>query len=1051
MGIFRSIGRLPAIVLPPLLLACSLQGQVTTGDVLGTVTDPSGGTVANARIVLTNRGTQEERRAESNASGEYRFTFLQNGHYKISASAPGFKSFVVDDIALNAGDRLRQEIVLSIGQNTEAVEVTSAPPALDTDSSVVSTVVTSQQVENLPLNGRNFVQLAQLSAGANEGTPGAIANGARPDDRRQTASVSVNAQPDTLNNQMVDGLDNFEGTIGTIGVRPSVEAIAEFRVQTSNYPAESGKTPGAVLNLITKSGTNDFHGSAYEFLRNDKLDGRDFFATVGPKPEYRQNQFGGSVSGPIKRNRTFFFGDYEALRIIQGTTYTTTVPTLFELKNPGNLSDTGGPVIPASQLNPIALKYFALYPSPNLLGTVNNFSYSPNVTQYSHTADVRVDHHFSDKDNFFVRYTFNKVDTLTPSAFPAVNGIEPGGPATYAGTAVDKAHQILLNHIHIFGPRVILELKAGYTRINNTSYPLNYGKNYGNQFGIVNSDIDGFNSALPNISITGYGGFGDSQYLPLVDRDNTFQYSGALTQTTGAHTLKYGATLIRRQIQNYQSTSGVGAFSFNTNPGGNALANFLTGTAYQVTRIEQLAPRYLRSWEPSVYVQDDWRITRKVTLNLGLRYDVITPDVEVHNFISNFDPATATLLVAGQNSVSSSAGIKTDWKSVAPRVGFAANIRKGTVLRGGYAKVFFRDNTGPQVPFADPPYVTTYSPNPLTVTLSTPLPVPTAQSTTNLSGAVRGMALDYENSYVHQTSFNVEQAFGATIVSVGYVGSFGRKLRITPDLDLAPPSADPFATRRAYYSVLPNVTSLPNIQSKGYLNYNGLQVTMQRRFSRGLTANANYTWSHAIGDVQGFSQGGLFTSAIPSQTATLERGNSDFDVRHRFALMLNYELPFGRALDGWKGGLVQGWQLNAIDVWQTGFPFSVVNASPRSGTGVGSDRPNLIASPQVDNPTVYRFFNTAAFQPQTLGTIGSEARDAVYGPHFRHFDLSLFKVFRLSERLRLEARAESFNLTNTPNFAQPNATVGTAAFGTISSTRTGSTPRQLQFALKLMF
>jgi len=226
---------------------------------------------------------------------------------------------------------------------------------------------------------------------------------------------------------------------------------------------------------------------------------------------------------------------------------------------------------------------------------------------------------------------------------------------------------------------------------------------------------------------------------------------------------------------------------------------------------------------------------------------------------------------------------------------------------------------------------------------------------------------------------------------------------------------------------------------------------MQRRFNRGLTANANYTWSHAIGDVQGFSQGGLFTSAIPSQTATLERGNSDFDVRHRFALMLNYELPFGKSLNGWTSGVLKGWQLNAIDVWQTGFPFSVVNASPRSGTGVGSDRPNMTASAQLDNPTVQRFFNTAVFQPQALGTIGSEARDAVYGPHFRHFDLSLFKVFRVTERLQMETRAESFNLTNTPNFAQPNATLGTASFGTISSTRTGSTPRQLQFALKLMF
>jgi hypothetical protein len=1028
-----------------------LKAQVTTANVLGTVTDPSGAVLANARLVLTNEGTHDVRTVLSNASGEYTFTLLESGRYALTANATGFKNFALAPFTLNAGDRLREDVAMTLGKNTETVEVTAAPPSLDTDSSVLSTEVTTKQVQELPLNGRNFVQLAQLAAGANEGAPTAISNGNRPDDRRQTAAVSVNAQSDTLNNEFVDGLDNNEATIGTIGVRPSIEAISEFRVQTSLYPAESGKTPGAVVNLITKSGTDTFHGSAYEFLRNDIFDGRDYFATVGRKPEYRQNQFGASIGGPIRRNKTFFFGDYEGLRIIQGTTTVSTVPTLFEEQHPGDLSDIKGPVIPAGQLNPIALKYFALYPAPNLQGAINNFTYSPKATQYSHTADGRVDQHFSEKDNFFVRYTFNDVTTFTPSGLPAVSGIDPGGPVSYPGTARDKAQQLLLNHVHIFSPNVILELKAGYTRINNVSYPLNYGKNYAQQFGIINANIDQLTSALSNVSISGYAGFGDSSYLPLIDLDNTFQYGGSLTQTKGAHTLKYGAVLIRRQVENEENTSGPGSFSFNTSPTGFALANFLEGLPYQVSRVMQLEPRYLRSWEPSVYVQDDWRVTKKLTLNLGLRYGIITPDVDVHNQISNFDPATASLIVAAVNGASRSAGVKTYYKSLAPRVGFAANLRRGTVLRGGYARGYFRDNTGPSVPFADPPFVTTYSPNPLTVGLSTPLPLPSAQSTTNLNGAIRGIQLDYKNSYVDQASFNVEQSFGATVITVGYVGVFGRNLRISPDLDLAPPSPVSYVTRRPFYSVLPNVTSTPVIESAGYSDYNALQVSLQRRLSKGLTANANYTWSHAISDTVGFSQGGLYTSVLPYQTATLERGNSDLDMRHRFAMMLNYELPFGKSLTGWQGGVIKGWQVNAIDVWETGFPFSVVNASPRSNTGGGSDRPNAIGDPALGNPNVHEWFNTLAFQAQALGTVGSEARDAVYGPHYRHFDLSLFKVFRLSEALRLEARAESFNLTNTPNFGQPSATLGTGSFGTISSTRTGSTPRQLQFALRLMF
>ena len=1034
-----------------LLMSLPIAAQVSTADVLGTVTDPSGAALTKAQVVLTSKDTQQARTVLSNSSGEYTFTLLPSGHYTITANASGFKSFVISDFTLTAGDRLRENIPMSVGENTETVEVTATPPSLDTDSSALSTEITTKQVQELPLNGRNFVQLAQLAAGANEGAPTAISNGNRPDDRRQTAAVSVYAQSDTLNNELVDGMDNIEATIGSIGVRPSIEAISEFRVQTSLYPAESGKTPGAVVNLITRSGTNSFHGSAYEFLRNDVFDGKDYFASVGPKPAYRQNQFGASMGGPIRRNKTFFFGDYEGLRIVQGTTTVSTVPTLFEQQNPGNLSDIHGPVIPSSQLNPIAMKYFALYPAPNLQGTINNFTYSPKLTQYSNTVDGRVDQHFSDKDNFFARYTFNNVTTDTPSGLPAVGGIEPGGPVSYPGTAKDRAQQVLLNHIHIFSPNVILELKAGYTRINNVSYPLNYGKNFSQQFGIVNANVDQLTSALSNVSITGYAGFGDSSYLPLINLDNTFQYGGALTHTKGNHTLKYGAVLIRRQVENEENTSGPGAFTFNTSPTGFALANFLEGIPYQVSRVQQLQPRYLRSWEPSVYAQDDWRVTKSLTLNLGLRYDIITPNIDAHNQISNLNPATASLIIAGVNGASRSAGVKTYYKSLAPRVGFAANVRPGMVLRGGYARSYFRDNTGPSVPFADPPFVTTYSPNPLTVGLSTPLPLPTAQSTTNLNGAIRGIELGYKNSYVDQVSFNVEQAFGATVVTLGYVGEFGRNLRISPDLDLAPPSPVSYVTRRPFYAVLPNVTSTPVIQTSGFSDYNGLQATVQRRLSRGLTLNANYTWSHAISDTVGFSQGGLYTSILPYQTATLERGNSDLDMRHRFALMLNYQLPFGKTLSGWEAGVVKGWQLNAIDVWSTGFPFSVVNSSPRSNTGAGSDRPNLISNPALSGPSIHEWFNTLAFQAQALGTVGSEARDAVYGPHFRHFDLSLFKVFRVTELLRLEARAEAFNLTNTPNFAQPSATLGTASFGTISSTRVGSTPRQLQFALRLMF
>lgn len=1034
-----------------------LHAQVATGDILGTITDSSGAIIPNASVTLTNTGTQVKQTMLSSSSGEYVFSLLQHGDYSVTVKAPGFQSATVANIRLNAGDRRRENVTMAVGQNTQKVEVTTAAPNLDTDSSVLKTTITDQQVQDLPLNGRNFVQLAQLAAGANEATSSAISNGNRPDDRRQTSAISVDAQSDTLNNELVDGMDNNEHVIGTIGVRPSIDAIAEVQVQTNLYPAEVGNTPGAVVNVITKSGTNALHGSAYEFVRNDAFDARNFFATVGPKPEYRQNQFGGSLGGPIVRDKAFFFGDYEGFRIVQGTTTVSTVPTSFEEQHPGNLSDIGGPVI--AHPNPIALKYFALYPAPNLPGVVNNFTYSPNDTQYSNTYDARIDDHFSDRDSFFGRYTYNNVTSNTASGLPAVNGIEPGGSVSYPGTANDTAQQFLLNYVHTFNPNLALELQAGYTRINNTSLPLNYGQNLSQKFGIVNANLNQLTSALSNVYISGYSELGDSEYIPLIDLDNTFQYGGSVTQTKGQHTIRYGASLIRRQVEEAQNASGPGAFVFITSPSSFALANFLEGNPYSVSRNLQLYTPNLRLWQYSAYAEDDWRFTHWLTLNLGLRYDVDTPDTEAHGYISNFNPATASLIIPGRNGGSPTAGVQTDYRGLAPRFGFAASVSPGTVIRGGFGLVYFRDDTAPDLPFGNQPYVYTYAPLPFTVSLSTPFPVPAQQPTNNLSGGLFGMQLNYRTSYVEQFNLNIEQDLGrGTVLNLGYVGELGRQLRITPNIDLAPPAPNQpgctvncFVPRMPFYHALPNISYIYMIATGGYQNYNGLQTTLRHRSSNGITAIATYTWSHAIGDTVGFSQGGLYTSAVPSQTATLERGNSDLDMRNRFTLLLNYELPFGRSLRGIKGVLGKGWQFNAIDVWETGTPFSVTNASPLSNTGVGSDRPNQVGEASLPNPSISEWFNTAAFQPQTFGTIGSARRDSVYGPHFRHFDASVFKDFQLNRRFTLQARAEAFNLTNTPNFDLPASTLGVPGFGTISSTRVGSAPRQLQFAMKLVF
>jgi hypothetical protein len=1040
-----------------LLLFLSLptvgRSQVTTGDLLGTITDSAGAVVQNASVTVTNLETHETRQTQSNAAGEYEVTLLPAGHYSVTVSSASFKKVEQSDIALSAGDRRRTNVTLTLGEAAQTVEVSTAPPSLDTDTSSLSTVVTEAQVQELPLNGRDFVQLAQLAAGANEGTPAALSNGNRSADRRQTSAVVANGQSDALNQEFVDGLDNNEGTIGTLGVRPSLDAIAEFRVITNLYPAEAGKTPGAYINIVTKSGTDKLHGSAYEFIRNNAVDARNFFARTGPAPEYRQNQFGGSVGGPIIHDRTFFFGDYEGLRIVQGTTISNVVPTLFEEQHPGNLTDVGGPIIASP--NPISLQYLALYPAPNV-GT-NTYVASPNIVQNSNLFDVRVDHSFNSSNMIFGRYSFNKVTTIIPGAFPAVNGVEGGGSATSPGSANQPAQQALADFTHIFSPTLALELKAGYLRVTNQSLPLNYGLNAGLKFGIANSNFNLFTSALPNVSINGLAPLGDSGYLPIVWITNAFQYSASLSQTKGNHSLKYGVILIRRQIENQQNASGSGTYSFNPLTGVLALTNFFNGNVAAVSRQAQLEPFYFREWEPSLYAQDDWRATRALTLNLGLRYDIITPVTDAHGQLSNFDPATLSLIIPGVNGGSDTAGINTDYRSLAPRFGFAYTPRLNTVVRGGFGLVFFRDNTGPSLPFGNPPFVTSYAPPSYTTNFSTPLPLPVAGSTTNLNGQLLGMNLNYKNSYIEQMNLNIEQALGGVVITVGYVGELGRHLRITPDLDLAPPNAAGGANpaliqaHRPYYAELPAVTSLPQVISQGFSNYQGLQVTAVRRLSKGLTGQASYTYSHDISDTVGYSQGGLYSSVDPLHTAQRETGNSDFDLRHRFTLMLNYALPFGQSATGYKKTLIGGWQFNAIDVWETGFPFSAINSVTVSGTGGSNERPNQLHNPNNIHHSISEWFDTTAFQGQAFGTIGSAGRDTIYGPSYRHFDASIFKDFALTERLKLQARIESFNLTNTPNFAAPGATLGTPTYGVVTSTRTGSTPRQLQAALRLTF
>ncbi len=1083
--------------------------QSTTADITGTVTDATGASLPHATVTLTNLGTKEVRTAQTTDAGDYTFTQLGPGTYSIQVSQKGFKSYVIPNIALSASDRARENAKLEVGTEGQTVEVTGQAPALQTDSSVLTTVVTQKATQDLPLNGRNYVNLAQLAPGANEGPPNGLSSGGRPDDRRLTSGISINGQSDTINDWMIDGLDNNERIIGTTGIRPSIEAISEINIQSNTYTAEVGRTAGGVINIITKSGTNSFHGSAYEYFRNDVLNTYPFqFGAHNPKPELRQNQFGASIGGPIIHDKLFFFGDYEGLRQVQGAAPTLSqVPTLAQYNalrsNPASLADGGA-------VDPVGLQYALLYPAPNAPSnttTSGAFVSSPVVVRNSDTADGRVDVQLNQKNLLYGRYSYNRTPVQFPGLLPTVNqaglNIAPGGAIfNFYGNAQDNAQNAQINYIHTFSSNLLLALGFGYTRINNQSFPLNYGEAVNQAFGQPNVNLDVNTSGLSPATVQNLADLGDGSFIPIKDVDNTFQYQGAVTVNHGAHNIKIGAALIRRQALNFQNNYGIGSWGFNTiNGDPTGLAALLQGNYFSVQRSNSLVPPHYRLWEPSAYLQDDWHATPTLTLNLGVRYDVFTPFTEVKNAISNFDPATASIVVANQNGVNQYAGLNPTWTNVAPRIGFAYTATPGTVLRGGFGISYFPMNYTSNSSLKNQPFVSAFNctnggcPAPIpgiggpgngTGTFQRGLPLPTAASATNPAGNIADpVDPNFRSSYLEQFNLTLERAFGPNVLQATYVGMLGRHIaQIYNDQNLPPLISNntlnalaavegttpgvAYNKLRPFYTQLPNITQIGGYNSRGSSNYNALQLSLNRRTSAGLTFGANYTLAHGLDNVLNLSNeinDGYGT--VPSQISSVDYGNSDVDIRNRLAFNANYELPFGKTASGLVATLAKGWQANTILVWESGEPFTVINSSGIATTSNGNhnDRPNQLRKGNLSGSSIAQFFDPTAFAPQTSGVLGTERKNPLYGPHYRHVDLSLFKNFTVYRESFIQFRAECFNIANVTNFANPNNTLQSSAgtidpdiyavtpnnVGTITTTSANYNPRLFQFALKYQF
>lgn len=1088
--------------------------QTATAELSGVVTDASQAAVPNAKVTVFNADTGTiVREVQTDATGIYIVTFLLPGRYNVSAEAPGFRRIVQQNVTLEVNQRARLDFSLQIGQVSETVEVAATAPLLESQSSSLGSVIGQRFVSELPLNGRNFVTLAILSPGVNGtgfSTPGTIMSGTRPDDRRPGTEIFSNGNREGSNNFLYDGIDNNDRLTLSIVLRPGVDAIREFKVQTNMNSADQGRNSGAVVDVVSKSGTNEFHGTVFEFLRNSAMDARNFFNPRGnPFPPFRYNQFGFALGGPVLipkvyngKNRTFFFVDYEGFRRNMVQTSLRTIPTMAMrtgdfsgqpniIYDPLTTRTVGGVTtrdpfannrIPANRFDPVTAKLIVAYPTPTNSALANNYLANLNLTQRWDQGDVRVDHQFSPNDNFFARWSIQHTTTTAPHTFPDVQipglpkPVGLGNEDSFAGPAFNPTQHAVAAYTKVINPNLVNDFRVGFNRfvLDYTSLGTEPGVNLGNLLGVRNSNTHPLQTALPIFSPgAGYTGIGHSRSLPIFRRLNMFQYLDNATWTRGAHTLKFGASIIRRQITEYQTNRGNGRFNFSPaftdsragGASGHVMASFLLGYASLIEQDFTLAWTGQRGIEMGMYLADDWRVTRRLTFNIGLRWEYYSPYTEVANRIANFDADTAIVKIAGRDGVDRRVGIQRDFKNYAPRFGFAYQLGQHTVLRGGYG-IFYNPNGNGgallrlfrHIPFGPifnitpgdvnvGPRVSDGFPDPPTVNF---------EAAKNPSGGVIGVFPRFTSAYAQQFNLTVQQEIAPwqTLIKVAYVGNLGRRLGTTIDLNQPVPAAGPVANRRPFFAVRPALAGITYAVSDGLSNYNALQVTVDKRMSHGLNLLLAYTWAHAIDNV-GTEFGGGTGTPQDIRNRNADRSNASFDIRHRMTISSTYELPFGKGRAFFNQGgatnfIFGGWQFNTIATFQTGLPFTPSLANPNTN-GAGGSRPDRNGSGVLDasQRSLQRWFDPTVFSRPAEIRFGNAGRNILFGPGRVNFDSSLFKDFPIKENISLQFRAEAFNLFNTPQFGFPDATIGAPTAGLISSTV--GNPRQLQLALKLIF
>ncbi len=1038
--------------------------QTHRASIRGTLTDPSGAVLVRASIKVVNEETNEVRETLSNGDGGFAISSLSPGAHRVEVDAAGFKKRV-QKITLLVGQELRVDLALEAGSiQEEVVTIDSARALLKQDSPALGTVVEERQITELPLDGRNFLELALLAPGTAPSAPGSAGS------VRGDFAFSANGAREDSNNFLLDGVYNLDPKLNSFGVRPPVDGIQEFEIATSTYDASFGRNAGAQVNVISKSGTNELHGTLYEFHRNAAFDARNFFAPASePDPKYIRNQFGGSIGGPIRRDRTFFFGDYEGTRTREGVTRITNVPTLAERNgdfsqslfarpfNPFTQQPFPNGRIPVEFQNPVGRAIANLYPLPNRDVPFANFVSSPTSSDRNDNFDVRLDHRFSDESTFTARYSFGDRMLFDPFTGPSFS-LVPG----FGNFVPRRSQNLMLSETHSFSPALVNEARFAFSRVASAVTAEGRGSSLNRQVGLPELSTNPRDFGLSFITVTGFSPIGDEFNNPQQSVSNVFQFLDNATYVRGAHLVRFGFEFRALQQNAFRDVQSRGFLTFSDRfpLTGNALADLLLGFPALTGGARLDNHQHLRGESYALFVNDSFRITPRLTLSAGLRYEYNSPPVDQEDRAALYDPATGTLSRVGTNNVPRG-GYAPDRNNFAPRVGLAYTLNEAgtTVVRGGYGVYYDQPALAPgeglyfNAPYFDFNLYFSLPGLPLTVNnpfpQNFPLPLP---------DSALAFQRDLRTAYMQHWNLNLQQQLGASrVLEIGYAGSKGTKLLTARDINQPRPSTLPFVLRPR-----PQFDDINLIESRGNSNYHSLQVRLQQRLTDGLALLSSYTYSKSIDDASNF-----FTSAgdpnFPqdSQNLRLERGRSNFDVRHRLSASFSYELPFGRGrrfLDG-RGlatTLLSGFQLNGIVTLQSGRPFTVALLSEidnsntgRSTLGFGAnDRPNVAGDPAADRRTPERWFNTSAFTFPAFGTFGNAGRNILDGPGYQNVNASLLKNTRLSERLNLQLRLEAFNLFNRPNFNLPDNFLGSPTFGQILSARE---PRHLQFGAKLLF